>query len=323
MAAVSGLPRQEPILDDLLDVAAHNERVERIRDVIETSFSGVAKFVEGIIGACGPSFRAIRRARSSRTGRRRSTSRRSSKAGFAYATYLRLKISATVDRYAQSVCDVCDFPADSNHAQLVRAVLREWAEERKLFQQEGEPTEEQLAFLRELDLGYGQRRLRFVTSALRWWYRDLQDGKPNIPPRDQLDQGKKLLYDAVDKLRNLMSGDAFPTDLVEQIAACFPDDEVRSFLADERARREGVPGGAARAARGGREVAARPPSPRASQARRRSSTATSTTCHRAGRPSAGATCSSATSASRSGTSCSFRSRRSPTPARTTASWCSG
>ena len=231
MAATSGLPRQEPILDDLLDVEAHNERVERIRDVIETSFSGVAKFVEGIVGAANhlpsdPESAEVA------DWTKKINEQTIAQAGFAYATYLRLKIGATVDRYAQSVCDVCDFPRDSNHAQLVRGVLRAWAEERNLFQRQGEPTQEQLAFLRELDLGYGQRRLRFVTSALRWWYRDLQDGKTNVPPREQHDRGKKLLYDAVDTLRSLMSGDAFPQELVEQVAACFPDDDVRRFLAE-------------------------------------------------------------------------------------------
>ena len=129
------------------------------------------------------------------------------------------------------MCDVCDFPDDSNHAQLVRAVLRTWTDERGLFQQQGEPTQEQLAFLRELDLGYGQRRLRFVTSAIRWWYRDLQDGKPDIPPRAELDKGKKLLYDAVETLREEMGGDAYPDELQKAIADCFPVDAVREFLA--------------------------------------------------------------------------------------------
>jgi len=231
MAAVSGLPRQEPILDDLLDVSAHNERVARIRDVIETSFSGVAAFVEGVIGAANQ-LPSDPESAEFAEWTKKVNEQTVAQAGFAYATYLRLKIGATVDRYAQSVCDVCDFPGDSNHAQLVRAVLRAWADERKLFQQQGEPTPEQLTFLRELDLGYGQRRLRFVTSGLRWWYRDLQDGMTNVPPRDQLDGGKKLLYDAADTLRNLASGDSFPDGLVKQIAACFPDDDVRSFLAE-------------------------------------------------------------------------------------------
>ena len=231
MAAVSGLPRQEPILDDLLDVSAHNERVARIRDVIETSFSGVAAFVEGVIGAANQ-LPSDSESAEFAEWTKKVNEQTVAQAGFAYATYLRLKISATVDRYAQSVCDVCDFPGDSNHAQLVRAVLRAWADERKLFQQQGEPTPAQLTFLRELDLGYGQRRLRFVTSGLRWWYRDLQDGMMNVPPRDQLDGGKKLLYDAADTLRNLASGDAFPDGLVNQISGCFPDDDVRSFLAE-------------------------------------------------------------------------------------------
>src|SRR4051794_30776636 len=163
MAAISGLPRQEPILDDLLDVSAHNERVDRIRDGIETSFSGVAGFVEAIVGAANE-LPSDPESAEFTDWAKKINEQTIAQAGLAYATYLRLKISATVDRYAQSVCDVCDFPADSNHAQLVRAVLREWAEERKLFQQEGEPTQEQLTFLRDLDLGYGQRRLRFVTS---------------------------------------------------------------------------------------------------------------------------------------------------------------
>ena len=120
LAAVSGLPRQEPILDDLLDVSAHNERVERIRDVIETSFSGVAKFVEGIIGAANE-LPSDPESAEFADWSKKINEQTIEQAGFAYATYLRLKISATVDRYAQSVCDVCDFPADSNHAQLVRA----------------------------------------------------------------------------------------------------------------------------------------------------------------------------------------------------------
>jgi patatin-related protein len=231
MAAVGGLPRQEPILDDLLNVSAHNERVQRIREVIETSFSGVARFVEDVIGEANE-LPSDPESAEFAGWTKKINEQTIQHAGLAYATYLRLKISSTIDRYAQTVCDACDFPDDANHAQLVRSVLRSWADERDLFQQEGEPTQEQLAFLRELDLGYGQRRLRFVTSALRWWYRDLEEGKPNIPPREDLDRGKTILYDAVDKLRDVTSGDAFSDDLRSAVAACFPDDDVRSFLAE-------------------------------------------------------------------------------------------
>ena len=51
LAAISGLPRQEPVLDDILDVARHNERVRRIRDIIETSFDPIGARIVEIVGS--------------------------------------------------------------------------------------------------------------------------------------------------------------------------------------------------------------------------------------------------------------------------------
>jgi patatin-related protein len=229
LGAVSGIPRHEPVLDDLLDVGAHNDRVGRIRDVIETSFNGVAEIVNGVVGSTDgvpDDAQSAKLAEWTAAMNKRTVA----EAGLAYATYLRVKISDTVDRYADTVCNVCDFPDDSNPAQLVRSVLRRWAEERDLFTQQPEPTELQLAFLRHFDLGYQERRLRFVTSALRWWYRDLAEGKPDIPPRSELDRGKQILYDAVATLRRTMGGDDFDDALSERLRARFPDHGIRLFL---------------------------------------------------------------------------------------------
>src|SRR5207247_5481746 len=119
LGAVSGIPRGEPILDDLLEVTALNERVQRIRDIVVTSFEQIADLVEQAIGGqlvvppdpAGPQLaewtQSLHRAALA-------------KAGFSYATYIRLKISSVVDRYARAVCNVCDFPADSNHALVTR-----------------------------------------------------------------------------------------------------------------------------------------------------------------------------------------------------------
>ena len=95
----------------------------------------------------------------------------------------------------------------------------------RAFQREPEPTELQLHSSVDFDLGYHERRLRFVTSALRWWYRDLADGKPDVPPRADLDRGKTVLYDAVETMRRTMGGDdASTTRSREQSRTCFPDD---------------------------------------------------------------------------------------------------
>ncbi len=122
MAAVSGLPRHEPILDDLLDVRAHNARVQRIRDVIETSFAGVAEIVGSVVGSLDDipvDTQSAKLAEWTTEVNKRTVA----EAGLAYATYLRVKISGTVDRYAEAVCNVCDFPDDSNQTERAHGVL--------------------------------------------------------------------------------------------------------------------------------------------------------------------------------------------------------
>ena len=71
---------------------------------------------------------------------------------------------------------------------------------------------------------------RFVIAALRWWYRDLEKGKPNVPQRAELDRAKQVLYDAVEKLRATMGGDGFAEGLRDQIKASLPESTVISFL---------------------------------------------------------------------------------------------
>jgi patatin-related protein len=229
-AAVSSLPSQEPILDDLLAVEAHNRRVRRLRDVIETSFDGVAAVVENVLGPLDP-LAATPDIQTLAGWNDRMHDRTIEEAGPAYTTYIRLKISSTIDRYAQTVCDVCDYPADSNHAILVRHVVRALAETLGLFEQQATASDVQTSFLRNFDLGFGERRLLFVIAALRWWYGDLREGKPDIPPRADLDSAKQLIYDSIDVLRRTMAGDDFDDDLRRAVKSSFPEDGIRTFLA--------------------------------------------------------------------------------------------
>ena len=231
IGAASGLPRKEPILDDLLEVEAHNERVAVIRDVIETNFDPVAAILEDTLGPLAelssqPELETLAE------WNKGMHAEAIKQAGPAYSSYLRLKISSAADRYAQTVCSVCDYPADSNHALLVRQAIRAWAEKLGLFERSAAPTQVQLSYLRNFDLGFGERRLGFVTAALRWWYRDLREGKPDIPPRPDLDEGKRILYDARRLLRRTMGGDAYPEPLQARLRECFPEAEITAFLAD-------------------------------------------------------------------------------------------
>jgi patatin-related protein len=227
LGGLTGLPRSEPILDDLVEVGKLNERVRRIRDIVETSWDTVEARVREIAGPlpaipkdpADPKLAEIRK----RTG---DEARRS--AGFSYATYVRLKISGVVDRYAETACAVCDLPPDSSHALLARSALRAWAEQRNLFEQRIEPSPEQLQFLSDFDLGYGERRLRFVIDGLSHLYAGA--GTAGYPEREQIDAAKGRLWDAVGELRAAMSGTGFGEALVGRYTDCFAIKPMREFL---------------------------------------------------------------------------------------------
>jgi patatin-related protein len=227
IGGLTGLPRAEPILDDLVEVAALNQRVRRIADIVETSWNTVEQRVKEIAGPLddvptdpkSPELAAIKK-------RLDDEARRS--AGFSYATYVRLKISGVVDRYAQTACTVCDLPADSNHALLTRSSLRSWAERQHLFDPSVEPSPQQLRFLLAFDLGYATRRLRFVKDGVSDLYGSA--GQPGYPPRAEIDAVKGRLWSAIGTLRDAMAGRGFERPLVDQFDACFPVDAMRDFL---------------------------------------------------------------------------------------------
>jgi patatin-related protein len=231
LGAISGIPRKEPILDDLLEIARRNEDVRRVRDVIEASFSSIAERVEALVGdaLCDlPADAADERL--AKWGAEINTAARGD-AGFSYATYIRMKIGDVVDSYAGTVCRVNEYPDDCNQAFFVRSALRAWARRRGLFEQEGAPTEEQIDFLRRFDLRYGDRRIRLVIAGVNWFYRDV--GNPGFPSRSELDVLKRRLYDAVEVLRSARMGEGAEETLARRVTDVFGEDALWRFADGE------------------------------------------------------------------------------------------
>ena len=227
LGAVSGIPRREPILDDLLEVTRLNERVQRIRDIVEVSFDRVALKIDETLDS-ELSDERLPGAATVGTWQAKLNDAARLDAGTTYATYLRSKISDVIDRFAATACDVCSFPTDANQAMLVRGVCRCWAEIEGLFDRAAEPTAEQIEFLRDFDLDYGVRRLQFVLAGLNAWYDEL--GAAGVPPRHDLDTVKARLWQAIDELRAAMSGGEFDSELSRGVTACFPTEAIARFL---------------------------------------------------------------------------------------------
>jgi patatin-related protein len=234
LASVSGLPRQEPILSDILDVNHHNERVRRIRDVIETSFDPIRARIEQMIGAELAGLTQQQTPAELAQWRTRINDDAQAAAGFAYATYIRSKVSGVVDSFARTICRLGDFPADSNQAAFVRDVVRAWAGTRLYREVEGRqaPVDDLVAFLRRFDLPYRARRLRFVIDGLSWWYADV--GKPGYPTREDLDEGKAALWEARQVLVDAMDGRRLLTNLTADVLAVFAQAPIDAWVADGR-----------------------------------------------------------------------------------------
>jgi patatin-related protein len=228
LGAVSGIPRREPILDDLLDVARVNEDVRRIQDVVELSFDRIAAKTDDILkealtSSSLPDAATVRRWQTQINEAARED------AGMAYVTYMRSKIGGAVDRLGTTACAVCRYPTDANHAFLVRSVYRCWAEKAGLFERALDPSQAQIDFLRAFDLDYGIRRLQFVLAGLNAWYSRIDE--PGIPSRAELDAVKARLWQAIVDLRDAMSGVRFTPDLTSGLSECFPVEDVAKFLA--------------------------------------------------------------------------------------------
>jgi patatin-related protein len=218
--SIGKLPRHEPMLDDLLALQAFNERAERVADMVK---AGSALVPEDDTGPAA----AVRGA------------------GFAYASYLELKLYSVVERLANVACRMCKFPPDSGQASFVRSVLLTWARNGGLLgggplPPDADEREPRIAFLKAFDLEYGERRLRFVIRRVSEQYDQGPDRRSVNVLKEQLYGLIRELWEAVNALEATpISGDVQRLFAVEAIARAIDADAtfagaVRTFEEAQR-----------------------------------------------------------------------------------------
>lgn len=228
-AGYAGIPRREPLVDDFLWLAERNRTVARVRDVIETSFGDVSDEVSRLVnGDLGPLPPEAPSGAQLVAWREEVEQHAAERGGFAYASYLRLRIRDVVDRYADAISTLRRFPSGSYHASFTGNVLRAWAASEGLLAQTTRASADQQRFLNQHDLGYHERRIRFVIAALNWWYRDA--GRPGFPTRAELDRAKADLYDRLDEVRAVVRDAATDPSLVAPLERVFDAASVRAVV---------------------------------------------------------------------------------------------
>lgn len=232
----AGLPRKEPIVDDLLRLTKRNAEVLRLREVIESDFGTIKARVAHLLSKLGGAGGASALSAGERLAERRSEveSEALKEAGFASATYLRIRVRALADTCATEASKILGYPPDSAEATLVSRALRRWSAARKLPPEPPEPsspTAQRMLF--GCDLEYHERRVRFLIAAVNWLYPDA--GTKGVPRRAWLDETKERLYGRVRELKALQASVAASPEVREVVEQLFGAENLEATVADDTA----------------------------------------------------------------------------------------
>lgn len=244
--ALSDIPRNEPIHEDLSWVNSYNAEVRRLQTVIDASRPHISAIVDAVAGNTlqsvvdGPTIGRLRLAANTKAR---------AETGFAYEGYVRLKLASVIDEITDLLVSLCGYGVNSKEQRQVEAAFSYWANQRGIapLAPSAEPLPEEgehppwISFLLTFDARFRQRRLRFAIRAVNQLYTRLDDDSLQVVSTAQLDRLKAGLYDTMDLMAPLPGASPnIPLPIVEKIralirSACIdPHPSERADSADDK-----------------------------------------------------------------------------------------
>lgn len=240
--ALSDIPLAEPITDELNWIARLNERARRLRAIIESARPHISGLVADVMGDGGTKIDAEQ----IRHWREQANVKAARDAGFAYESYVRLKLASVHDFVARLVMEVRGLRPDSPFGRAVAEIIDVWAIKAGVTY---EPTDTRslqaeaatsggigakwVPFLLAFDVDYRKRRLRFLVEGQNRLYQML--GEPGLEGLDgpMVDRLKRQFYEQIEALDQRVTAatvDAASRDLVEDVFRAAPSpSEVRAL----------------------------------------------------------------------------------------------
>lgn len=166
--ALSDIPREQPIRDNLEAIAARSDQISRTRAIIEEIRPEVEAAIETNLG--GTLFLASPNAARLAAWRTKANALAARQAGYAYASYGRMKLAGVVEDAAALLCALAAEPAEPASLDRVRRHVAEGVaalgmDDPRALTASG-ASEPAIAFFRAHDLGFRIRRLRFLAVEL-------------------------------------------------------------------------------------------------------------------------------------------------------------
>lgn len=222
--ALSDLPRQEPIYQELIDVDAVNARVDRIRTALAAARLHVVALVER---ATRGRLREQVRPEDLRRWRLQSGNMLP---GLVYDPWVALVLNEAIDFIADLVAKVCNHARGSQEGRAVRGLVAAWAKARGILADHyhvpsSVGSEAQLppfgSFIVGFGVRYRRRRLTFVIQAVNDLYARTSEPQFAAVTSEALDLLKRRLYRNLDAMRAYDGTEFLSNGLARRIQALF------------------------------------------------------------------------------------------------------
>jgi patatin-related protein len=238
--ALSDIPSSQPVTDELNWVVAFNERVRRLRAIIDSARPQISRLVAKAIPA------GLDRAIASdelRAWREQVNSQVARDAGFAYQAYVRLKLASVRAFGAELIVKLRGVPAHSPLSRVVAEIIDAWALKKGIVYEradsealefEAQTTDRMpgwVAYLLAFDVKYRERRLHFLIEGQNRLYGWLDQARFAGLDPTLVDRLKREFYRRLDDLRRRETVAYYSEATRKLVADIFPAapsaDEIR------------------------------------------------------------------------------------------------
>lgn len=228
LASLSEIPRNEPINDELNWVNDHNRQSRRLHSVMASVKNEVDTIIDALIleeQGDRPSVALIA------SWRERVNVVAKEQAGYSYTSYSHTKTYTVLDRIAQLICELCTALGYDVTTHSLIDLLHNWGYREKILSSASEEADTivretsdrvdlqtLIGFLREFDVDFRMRRLRFVVSGLNEIYQSDSARRSDTFDPHQLNTMKRDIYAFIDQLKDRWNPDVYVENARAEIA---------------------------------------------------------------------------------------------------------
>ena len=229
--AMSDIPSSQPVTDELGRVLDFNDRVRRLRGIIDSARPQISQLVATVITA---KFDRSVSSNDLRAWREQVNSQVTRDAGFAYQAYVRLKLASVRAFGAQLIVKLRGVPSQSPLSRVVAEIIDAWALAKGIVYERADsealefdahtaghlPT--WVKYLLAFDVKYRERRLHFLIEGQNRLYELLdQERFAGLDPL-VVDRLKRAFYGKLDELRRRENVGYYSDDTRALVADIFP-----------------------------------------------------------------------------------------------------